>query len=348
MQGIIRSVFLNNQFTRVMIAREQAELLAYSGVQLAIAQLTIVEEKEEGAATASSDKPKTIDITKMRLNVLKKILPHLNRWQTFNLSEKHDQINGTIQFCISSEQGKLNINQIFDFKTMAFKKPYNDLMQGLDMPPLLQRGEVHDRLVEFLKKRKKPIQDVSELLMIPGLQSLDIFYNPPKMPGKDKTSVPNKNVTLLDIFTVWADNDKIYPLLLSDGTCALFGLRRPHADDAIKQKEMFKKLLGEIKSEHVQDIDANWSVVEPLFGQKTKIVSLLKNNFAKEFGSTVYSVLSCGKVDEVECKLLAILKEQDVSKKPAKNPKEKATDEAIAETDNQPKKVFKVLRLYWL
>jgi len=347
MQGLIRSVFLNNQFTTVMVARQQAEQLAYSGIQLAISQLTPVEEKDENS-TEAVDKPKKQDQNKARMQVLKRVLPHLNRWQTFQLNEKLDQITGTIKFCISSEQGKLNINGIFDFKTMAFKKPYEELVQGLEMPPILKRGEVHDRLLEFFKKRKKPLQDVSELLGVPGLQVLDIFYSPPKNPAKNMVSLPNKNVTLLDIFTVWTDNDKLYPLWLSDGLCALLGLRRPHADDATLKKEMFKKVLSELKPEVVQNIDEKWAAVEPVFGEKTKTVSLLKNNFAKEFGSTVYSVLSCGKVDEVECMLLAILKEQNVSKKPAKNPKEKATDEANAEADNQPKKVFKVLRLYWL
>ena len=346
-QGIIQSVFLNNQFTKIMMAREQAEILAYSGIQLAMAQLLPVEDSEE-EAQSGQDKSKKPDPIKIQLKILKRVLPNLNRWQTFNLTEKHDQINGTIQFCISSEQGKFNINSIFDFKNMVFKKPYDDLLLALALPPQLKQGEVHERLVEFFKKRKRPVSDVSELLTVPGLQSLDIFYTPPVMPAANKGSVPNKNVALLDLFTVWTDNDKLYPLWLSDALCAMFSLRRPHADDAAKQAELYKKFFEEFKKEHLQDVDANWDKLEPLFGQKSKTVTALKNNFAKEFGSTVYSVLSCGKVDDVECKLLAILKEQNVSKKAAKNPKEKTTDEATTDADNQPKKVFKVLRLYWL
>ncbi len=347
-QGLIKGVFLNNRFTSSMLAREQAELLAYSGIQLAIAQLSLTDDTEADAKESSgADKNAKPDEGKKMKAMLKRVLPHLNRWQTCKLNKKTDQVDGTIKFCISSEQGKLNINEVFDFSNMSFKKPFAEFIRGLDIKPTLKKGEVHDRLVEFFKKRKKRLYDVSELLMVPGLQTLDIFYNPPSIPGKGKSSMPNVNVTLLDVFTVWTDNDKINPFWFSDSWCGMLNLRRAHADDAEKQKEAFKKVIEQIKPETKPDWDQQWQIVEPLYGQKPKIISSLKDNFTKEFGSTVYSVLSCGKVEEVECQLLAILKEQAVTEKTAK-PKDNTQNETKTEPGGQAKKMLKILRIYWL
>ncbi len=347
-QGIIKGVFINNRFTANMLAREQAELLAYSGIELARAQLMLADDAEEGASTESADEQKKPDEAKKAKGMLKRVLPHLNRWQTCKLNNKTDQVDGTITFCISSENGKLNINEVFNFEQMAFKKPFDDIIKKLEIKPTLKQGEVHDRLVEFFKKHKKRLYDVSELLLVPGLQSLDIFYSPPPAPAKGKPSVANVNVTLLDVFTVWTPDDKINPLWFSDSWCGILGLRRPHADDAEKQKEVFKKVIEQCKPEAQTDWDNQWSILEPMYGQKPKIISAIKENFPKEFGSTVYSVLSCGKVEEVECKLLAILQLQTVPEKKTEKPKDKAQNEVKSEPGVQPKKELKILRIYWL
>jgi len=347
-QGIIKGVFINNRFTANMLAREQAELLAYSGIELARAQLMLADDAEEGASTESADEQKKPDEAKKAKAMLKRVLPHLNRWQTCKLNNKTDQVDGTITFCISSENGKLNINEVFNFEQMAFKKPFDDIIKKLEIKPTLKQGEVHDRLVEFFKKHKKRLYDVSELLLVPGLQSLDIFYSPPPAPAKGKPSVANVNVTLLDVFTVWTPDDKINPLWFSDSWCGILGLRRPHADDAEKQKEVFKKVIEQCKPDAQTDWDNQWSILEPMYGQKPKIISAIKENFPKEFGSTVYSVLSCGKVEEVECKLLAILQLQTVPEKKTEKPKDKAQNEVKSEPGVQPKKELKILRIYWL
>ena len=349
LQGVIKGVFLNNRFTGVMLAREQAELLAYSGIQLAIAQLSLVDDADEKKDRSPAENAKTPEQeeNKKKLAMLKRVLPNLNRWQTCVLRKKTDRVDGSIKFCISSEEGKLNINKVFDFASMSFKKPFADFIRRLEIKPTLKQGEVHDRLVEYFKKRKKRLYDVSELLTVPGLQTLDIFYSPPLAPPKDKPSQPNQNVTLLDVFTVWTDNDKINPLWFSDSWCGMLGLHRPRADDVEKQKDVFKKMFEQIKLDKKPNWDDQWSIVEPLYGQKPKVVSSLKDNFTKEFGSTVYSVLSCGKVEEVECQLLAILKEQAVPEKTAK-PKDNAQNEAKTEPRDPVKKMFKILRIYWL
>ena len=84
MQGIIKGVFLNNQFTKVMIALEQAELLAYCGIQMAVSQLMVAEaeaEQKEQAPPAALDDKQKKDTGKAQKAMLKRVLPHLIRWQ---------------------------------------------------------------------------------------------------------------------------------------------------------------------------------------------------------------------------------------------------------------------------
>ena len=111
---------------------------------------------------------------------------------------------------------------------------------------------------------------------------------------------------------------------------------------------MFKKSIEELKPSMAQDWETNWAPLEQLYGQKSKLITELKNIFTKEFGPTVYSVLSCGKVEEAESYVLAIIQEQDVKKYSPNKQQEKKQDDTKAEGSTKPKKVLKVLRVYWL
>lgn len=109
-------------FDRTMIEREKAKALAKGGIELAISQLTIPKpeekksnEKSDAAATKDSEEKKDPNI-----ELLKKILPALNRWQSFALKEDVDGLDGEIKLCITCEDGKIDINQWFDFNKKKF------------------------------------------------------------------------------------------------------------------------------------------------------------------------------------------------------------------------------------
>jgi len=349
---LIRSTLIGSAFINTMVDRERAKILALGGINIAIAQLTFgidAETKVDGEDEKENEFGKGSEGAMK--NFIHQLISNLNRWQVFNLNELADGVEGTVGICISSEHGKINLNEAFDFKKQEFKKEYEALLKSFYIPGKIPLGEFYKRLLEFFKKRGKKLCEVSELLTITGFENLDVFYHPPQLPSKGKASAPNLDLYLLDIFTTWTDEALLDPILFSDALCAIFGLTRPQADDSTRIKEAFKKFAMAFKKDLGTDLDGNWKILQPICGEKPPILSALKDIFAKKFSSKVYSVLSYGKVKNVEQRVLAIVKEvedkpkRDEQKKDADAKDNSAQDKA---GDKQGKRYFKIMRLYWL
>lgn len=364
-EQLIRSVVIGSNFTKTMITREHCEMLALGGINIAIAQLTFEQETDkkeeakkttEGGSEKKEGQEKEPPIKKFVLN----LISSLNRWQTFNLNPKIDGFSGQIKICISSEHGKININEAFDFKKQEFKKPFQAMLIGLSIPGKIPEGEFSKRLTEYFKKRNKKLYDVTELMDVPGFEHINAFYTPPKLPPKGNGQ-PNADLALQDIFTLWTEDCKIDPMLLSDSLCAIFGVRRPRADDDRKLKEQFKKLASEFKDDWGKDWDANWKHLQEIYETKPKILQHIKEILSEKFSPKIYSVLSYAKVDQVEQQVLAIIKEveekssdQDKNKEPKAAPEDKKpvenqqTPSSDKKTGKKNQKFFKIVRLYWL
>lgn len=367
-QQLMRGVFVGSQFSRTMIERENAELLALSGINIAIAQLAkeTKEEKErakEKNTMLTATQREALEKMTPEQVFLDRVLPHLNRWQEFLLQEKVDGINGTIRVCITAEEGKININEAFDFKKMAFKENYQKILKGLTIPGKLATGEILTALTEYFKQRKKKLDDVSELLDVFGKYGLDIFYKPPSLdPGPKKQYQPNSDLMVQDIFTIWTLDNTINPVLFSDAMCHIFDLRCPLANDSVTRKEKFKQFAQNFKKEMASDWVANWKQLELLYDKTPKILPAIKDLFSKEFGPKAFSVLSCGKVGNVEQRVLVVIREQNRPEEDAglaKDQKEKKEEEEAAKLTPEEgkdkdkkqqasKKIFKILRMYWL
>ena len=349
-EQLIRSVMVGSNFTKTMISREHSEMLTLGGINIAIAQLTFEREEEK---KGEADPSKADGQKKFVLS----LISSLNRWQTFKLDPKIDGFAGQISICISSEQGKININEAFDFKKQEFKKTYQSLMAGLSIPGKIPEGEFAKRLTEFLKRRCKKLYDVTELIDVPGFERLDAFYTPPTKPQKGN-SQPNVDLALQDIFTAWTEDEKLDPLLLSDSLCAILGIRRPRADDNIKLQERFKKLASEFKDDWGKDWDANWKHLQEIYENKPRLLANMKDILVEKFRPKVYSVLSYAKVEQVEQQVLAIIKEVEEKSSSQEQGKEEVGDKKPAEnlqtqpsdkkTGKKNQKFFKIVRLYWL
>jgi len=368
-EQLIKGVFVGSQFTKTMIYREHAEILALGGVTLAMAQLTVTpdgqEETNEKIPEDKDTKKDTQDESKTSKpkeikKFLTNILPHVNRWQEFKLKESVDGIDGVVKICITCENGKININDAFDFKKQEFKKGIEEVLKRMEVPGMLPAGELLTRFTEFFKKRNRKLDDITELSDIPGIGKLNIFYNPPEKPinkpGTKKKSEPNKDVTLQDLFTTWTEDDTVNPLWFSDSMCAVVGFRRPQADDAKYRQEKFKQFVENFKENMVQDWDTNWKTLELLYDEKPKALSELKKIFSKEFWPKIFSVLSYGKVGHVEQVVLAVIKEvgetsEQDDQEDGKDVEKKDEAQSSAGKDkkpSEPKKYFKILRIYWI
>jgi hypothetical protein len=345
---LMRNVFVGSHFDKTMIHREHAEMLALGGVNLAISQLTIKKDPKKDSTEESAEVKKTKQEKKLK-EFLYKVLPHLNKWQVFELNEKHDGIDGEVKFCITSENGKININDAFDFKKKEFKPEYKKLLESLVINRKTPKGKVLKQLTDFFKKRKKKIYDVSQLQeAIPQLDSF--FYEPPERTEKTKDARPNPQVTLQDLFTVWAS--KIEPLFLSDASCALFNLKRPIAYDAEKMKDRFKRVVDQFNPKITANLNDYWNMLQTIYTKKPLNIEEYKNIFSSKFEPKVYSVLSSGKVGDVEQKLLAIIEKQpEEAIKEKKNKKEEIVElKKEKEKNKKPLflKHFKILKIYWL
>lgn len=334
-QQLVKSVFIGSRFTKTMVERERAEMLALAGITLACAQLAQQQEEspQNQPTTAQSEKKPTSQNT-----LLKTLLPHLNRWQTFNLKESRDGITGTIKMCITCEQGKININQIFDFEQRAFKQEFTPLIKALEVKGIIKNGELSDKLIEFLDKRKRTLNDISELSTIPELRTARLFYQPPEAPTKGSQYEPNDQLALQDIFTTWTQNATLEPLLLSDALCSILQLRRPLANDSEKLHNEFEKLIETYKPTMSTKWSENLNILEGIYGKLSPTFTDCSGIFSKQFGPSIFSVLSYGKVGHVEqCALAVVRKTKSKRKTPSK-----------PDDQNKQSERYTIARLYWL
>jgi hypothetical protein len=147
--------------------------------------------------------------------------------------------------------------------------------------------------------------------------------------------------------------------MCSDGVCKILSLRQPQADDAQILKEKYKTIAQNFKNTWYKDWEGNWKNVQDILGPIPKFWKEIKGIFTKEFGPKVYSVLSYGKVGEVEQRLLAVIKQVEEA------PPDKGKDKTETNKDNEkkeetskktsgekqkekPKTFFKIVRIYWL
>lgn len=138
-------------FVHASLGRQQAQLLAISGLELAKSKL-------EGKTFAVDE-------------YLTKIFPVLNIWQTVDLTDRLGGETGKLELYISCELGKLNPNQLYDFKKRTFKPNLKPALQKLfaKNPKL---ANLPDLLEKALQQRREPLNDLSELLADSAFQQL--------------------------------------------------------------------------------------------------------------------------------------------------------------------------------
>lgn len=365
-QQLLHNVYVSSHFIQTMLDRERAEMMAISGISIALAQIQQEpleqddaeqkEEKTQQPESGEDEEEKTADKTTIKAKkLLRTILPHLNCWQVFNFTEKTDGITGNLKLCICCENGKINLNEAFNFKTQEFHEVYADMLKSLAIKGKLEPGELYEKVLEFFKMRRKKLYDVSELYEIKEFEKIDIFYKPPTIPEGREKAERNSGVTLQDIFTIWTDDLELEPLLLSDSLRAFLQLRRPTAGDAMALKDQFKQTIDAFTLDAGANLEENWKIFEPIFGEKPAIFEKIQGIFKKRFEPKVFSVLSYGNIGEVEQRLLAIIKEVEVTpetkddaKKTASEEKESFQEKAPDAKQKKPKRFYKVIRAYWL
>lgn len=337
--------------TQTTVERQKALMLAYGGVQLAMSQLAYAdvaqeeptEQKEEAAA---QKKPGNVGV----VTFLSTLLPHLNEWQTVKLSVANEGLNGEIKLCIVAEEGKININELYDFKKHAFislKKavpsavpPADPKKQAQPKPAPIKEAEenetekivqiifehvqktqggenLFDAFATFLKNRQDKLHDVSELLKIKEFAVFKnaLYYEPFKV--SEKTPA---RIFLTDLFTIWSGKKSIDPWCLSSSTSQACGFEinaEKSADAQSQQKENIKQFTGAYN--WPQDWDKYFK------NRYNKDLPALPAGFqsmlATRFEPTVFAVLSSGTVGRITERVYALVERNrppSGSKQPAR------------------------------
>lgn len=328
---------LYNVYIAVTLERDRARQLALSGTEIAIAQLmsqdTILvppedKNKEDKEKKSNPEKEKE----KHKKNMLKVLLTVQQQWQKFVLTHEHDGIDAELNICIVCEDGKINLNALYDFKNGKFtpamgeKKPEALLALLTEKAaPLLQQKNIMKPLSEFLHKQRRPLLTITELLKKEELKLFkdQIFYEPlSEKTTEDPEKQPKPMLYLEDIFTV-EGSSFINPWLLSASMKMLLGLDYSKKFSSDQIADIVKKVELE---------DVNWQTewdtyLKPVYGKEYKtlpkeIVPFLSSKFEPQ----QFSVVCYAKVGRVGQKLLAILEKSAVKQG----------------------EVIKVKKLYWL
>lgn len=275
--------------SNTMINQKKARALALSGIQLAYSQL-ITQTGEQ------KNNPKLM---------LEKIIPLINRLQTITLKESIDGIEGTIQIRIGCESGKININHLYDFKNKKWKG--QDQEKG-DMHALIKdlcnrieqttkTKNLFESLTAYLQTRQRPLDDITELLMIkewaPFRES--IFYSPNGA----------KKIYLTDLFTVLA-GPQVEPWLLCDSWCIVFNFARLGTE----KKDVLQKRCTELLSRYQSG--QSLSLLPSLYNQDfTSLPKDINSLWNTSFAATNFSVFCCGTSGGIRQSLYALIEKRN-------------------------------------
>lgn len=309
-------------YMSAMEQRQKARLLAFGGIACAQSQLGRIVEPEQPKKGEQSQQPQQKQqkptAEQEATTLLKDLLPILNTWQTVVLTTEREGIDGTIQFYIACEDGKLNLNELFDFKTKKFKddKKGDQSVKAL-LTTLLNPVEKRMKANEFvgtletiLAKRGYPLNDVTELFTNAGCAGFKHAQFASPTPQKKESGDKTPSFALTDLFTTYSNHMTVEPWLFSDAVRRIYGLQQqeqPSAKDKKPDKDALAEMLKKFK------VQADWTKdwderLKPLYGvQFNQLPKGTAQFFAKTFDPRIFSVIVYATIGDSTQRLYAIL-----------------------------------------
>lgn len=288
----------NTLFSASLLKRERAKVLALSGIELAKSFFIFDDASENKSKEAldKKDESKGASESAYYKKLFAKLFPYINVWQEFKLDNEN-----SIKFCICCEDGKININQFYDFNAGKFKSNDDEVFFKKIFENLESKSDSkikYSEFVNFLKSRKYPLNDVTDILKA---KDFDFF--------KDNIFLKNDSqngIILTDLFTVFSSKKEIQPIFLSRTVLGLLGIKFSEKDP-----KSFIKIATESAKELKQKINwpSDWSrLLEQKYSKSyASIPKEYSKLFDSDFAPKNFSVISLGIVDGVEQKVYAIL-----------------------------------------
>lgn len=323
---------------QTMIKREKARMIALGGIEIARAQLAqaFIEKKEdqknERAAKEEVNKQSPQD--KQAMKFLSYFLPLLNQWQKYSLVFEDNKAVGSISLCITSEEGKIDLNAIYDFKKHDFKghgtSSWRPIVQALcEKLQIAVGGEnLFTALDRFLKRRRYPLNDITELLSEKEFKAFGnrIFLEP----SPDE----KRQFFLTDLFTVHSGKATIDPWLFSGSIITVLGF--PKSEN--KEKESIQARLKGFRT--FARWPQDWAIrMTPRYAvQLQSLPKGVEFVLSMFFDPRHFLIISYGTYAQVTQKLAAVLERRPLKQEPS----QQESSEADVAHD------IVVKRVYWL
>lgn len=288
--SVVNRVIVFGRLSSTLVEREQARMLALSGIQIAIGQIS-----QEPPAAQSNDKQQRSALS----TALKKLEPLVNRWQNFAFSEDKDGVEGSCDLYIACENGKINMNLLYDFENKKFIK--NDKLDGLKVLQIVsekvpQGKELAESISALLKERGRPLQDLTEIFKDKKLKKLSPYLFP-------RSDEP---ITLFDLFTLETQKPLLQPWFLTKSLNTILGFKNQDKAD----RAVLDTLADQTKSSPNTVVwQQKWDAyLAPIYGkQYSTIVPTMQALFDSEFETSNFSIISYGKFGNVVVKVYAVV-----------------------------------------
>jgi hypothetical protein len=308
-------------FSSTMIKREQAKLLALSGIQVAMAQLASfgeMQEKKEAAAPTAATMLRTGFVSAAETaqkQFLAELLPVLNQWQQFKVTKLADGVDGEIAIAIASEAGKINLNAIYDFTKRKFKGEneqrgdWKKIMQAV-MARVQKKMKIGQNMFSpfenFMKGRQHRLNDATELLTLDVFRAFagkEFYRLPPSMkPVKEDYSL-----YLLDLFTVYGGKSTVQPWLLSNSVRDVLDIKPGKAANMKQRKTVVQNWMKNFKPA-IRGAQEWNKIFQPIYGiEFQRLLKGIDAVFESSFDPTLFSVVSYGIIGGVVQRAYAIV-----------------------------------------
>lgn len=333
-QRFSRQLLMSRAYSKAITRKEQAKLLALSGIGIALSEMYKAENIDSGKDAGEKEKLQKL---------YGFLLPKHHLWHEYALDSKTDGINGSIYFSISSEDGKIDINQIYDPEKKALSENFKPILDKFSISKNEEEKKLSEYLLEFFKKRKnKKIEDPTQLELGEWFKT---FYCPPPLPNEKKDGFIDKKTAISDLFTIFGSKTGLNPILLSTSLRKVLGFSKPEYKDETNKKDIFKKVCSKISENYSSNWQSNFKEIEPIYLSKendlqensvditssqekkdevddleekaekqtkksSKGLGEIENLLSKEIEPKFFSVLSCGKYKEVRQCILAIVERE--------------------------------------
>jgi hypothetical protein len=289
---------------------QQCRQLAISCAELSQALLIPEQPKTDGEQAKTSVQTEEGEDTSslsMVQKTLIKIFPYLNKEKSFDLKPDKDLVNATISLSIICEQGKLNLNSLYDFEKKKFineGKP-NDAKKLCvwlfsRIAQITGKQNLFPSFENILKNRTCEFNDPVELLSDSNFseqfKESGVFIN------FEKNS--STKIFLSDVFTIYTENGTINPWLFSPSWQEILNIK-------VKENLTTEEITKIIKTfKPVSNWQTDWDLCLKDFYQKEykDLPEEIKSMLTTRFEANIFSLLTKVKIAETNSSIFTIVK----------------------------------------